>query len=248
MKTKTKLKVIAIIPSRYDSSRLKGKPIKDINGKPMIRWVYDQAKKIKGLDEIYIATDDARIRKVCKDFGANVILTSKDHKTGTDRISEVASRIEADIIINIQGDEPLIEPRIVEKVIQSMKRDKNIDVITLKSKLKNPVDILNCSTVKVVANKNDDLLYLSRSPIPYPQASLNLEYFKTLGIYGFRSEILKMYKDLEQSPIELIEEIELLRLLENNIKIKVYEVKSNSISVDTLKDLEKVRRILKKRK
>lgn len=234
------MKVLGVIPSRYESSRLPGKPLKDICGKPMVWWVYQLSKKVKGLTDVIVATDDQRIFDVCNELQMNVIMTSKEHETGTDRVAEVARKIKADIYITIQGDEPLLEPDVVQTAIDIMLDNQDVECATLKTVFKNPVDVVNATTPKVVCDKNEDILLFSRSPIPYPKASLDFKYYKPMGVYAFKPTILQLYVSLERGDIEKIEDIELLRLVENNIKIRIKEVNSNTIAVDTDKDLLRV--------
>ena len=236
------MKVLGVIPSRYASSRLPGKPLKDICGKPMVWWVYQLALKVKGLTDIVVATDDNRIMEVCKSYNMNCILTSSNCPTGTDRVAEVAKSISADLYITIQGDEPLLEPQTIQSLINLMKDNESIRCATLKTEYLNPVDVVNGTTPKVVNDKMGNIMLFSRAPIPYPKASLDYKYYKPLGVYGFRPEILSLYLSLDRGEIEKIEDIELLRLLENGVKIKIIEVKSNTIAVDTEKDLDRVRK------
>ncbi len=235
------MKIIGVIPARYNSSRFPGKPLADICGKPMIWWVYQQASQVKRLDKIYVATDDIRIEEICNNYGIPVITTSVEHVNGTERLTEVARKINADIYITIQGDEPLLEPTTIDKVIDVILSDPSIPCATLKTPFINPVDIVNSTTPKVVCDINENILLLSRSPIPYPKASLDYIYYKPIGVYAFKKEILLMYNKLERGRIEAIEDIELLRLVENGIKIRVGITMSDTIAVDTEKDLKRVR-------
>lgn len=239
------MKILGIIPSRYLSSRLPGKPLKDICGKPMVWWVYQKALEVRGLTDAIVATDDNRIIEVCNSLNMKCILTSSTCPTGTDRVAEVAKKLNADLYITIQGDEPLIEPPIVDLLIDLMVKDESIRCATLKTVYKNPVDVVNGTTPKVVNDNEGNILLFSRSPIPYPKASLDFKYYKPLGVYAFRPEVLSKYASLSRGEIEKIEDIELLRLIENGIKIRVIQVDSNSIAVDTEKDLYKVRCIIK---
>lgn len=238
------MKIVGVIPSRYQSSRLPGKPLKDICGKPMVWWVFNRAKLVDRLDEVYVATDDVRIQEVCHDYGIPVIMTSKDHPTGSDRLSEVARKIEADIYVTIQGDEPLLEPKTIDSVLDVMLSSDSIPCATLKTPFKNPVDVVNGTTPKVVCDLNEDIMLFSRAPIPYPKASLDYIYYKPIGVYAFRRPTLLMYGELPRGRIESIEDIELLRLVENGVKIRVGIVDSETIAVDTEKDLNRVRKII----
>lgn len=241
------MKIIGIIPARYASSRFLGKPLADICGHPMVWWVYQQAKKVDRIDNIYVATDDERIKQVCNENGISVIMTSTKHQNGTERLTEVAQKIIADYYITIQGDEPLLEPSTIDAVIDIILSDKRIPCATLKTPFHNPVDVVNGTTPKVVVDMNEDILLFSRAPIPYPKAALDYTYYKPIGVYAFRRETLLFYSTLKMGRIERIEEIELLRLVENGIKIRVGLVDSETIAVDTEKDLERVRKILEKK-
>ncbi|GIP55875.1 3-deoxy-manno-octulosonate cytidylyltransferase [Paenibacillus vini] len=235
------MNIIGVIPSRYSSSRLPGKPLADICGRPMVWWVYQRAKMVKRLKDVYVATDDVRIAEVCDQYGIKHIMTSQSHSNGTERVAEVAEIIEADIYVTIQGDEPLLEPSDIEAVIDTILSEDNIPCATLKTEYKNPVDVVNGTTPKVVCDVNEDILLFSRAPIPYPKASLDYKYYKPIGVYAFKREVLKYYSSLERGRIERIEDIELLRLVENGVKIRVGEVRSDTVAVDTEKDLERVR-------
>ena len=239
------MKVIGVIPARYASSRFPGKPLADICGKPMIWWVYQQAKKVKELTEIYVATDDKRIEDICNNYTIPVIMTSQSCKNGTERVAEVALKLPADIYVNIQGDEPILEPSVIQTALCNMLNDTSIKCVTLKMKLIHPADVVNGTIAKVVNDRNDNILFLSRSPIPYPKASVDYSYYKHIGLYVYSFDILKAYNNMPIGELEKVEDIELLRLLENGVKIKIKEVISNSIAVDTEKDLERVCQYIK---
>ncbi len=241
------MKIIGVIPARYGSGRFEGKPLADICGKPMIWWVYQQAKKVKELNEVYVATDDEKIESVCNSLNINVIMTSTKHKTGTDRIGEVASKIKADLYINIQGDEPLIEPKTIAKAILPFMQNKNIKVSNLMTKIKNPVDVVNFTIPKVITNKDDIGIYLTRSTAPYPKNSLDFSYYKQVCVYGFTPEALEFFCNSERGKIEQIEDIEILRFIEAGYPVQYIEVESDTVAVDTQKDLEKVIDIVKRK-
>ena len=234
-------KILGVIPSRYESSRLPGKPLRDICGKPMVWWVYQVALKVPGLTEAIVATDDERVVSACNELNIPTIMTSKQWINGTERVAEVASRIDAGLYVTMQGDEPLLEPLVVQKVIDIMLNDKQVKCATLKTAFHSPVDVVNGTTPKVVCDANDDIMLFSRAPIPYPKASLNYIYYKAIGVYAFRPEALALYRSLPPGFIERIEDIELLRLLENGVKIRIAEVASDTIAIDTEKDLNRVR-------
>jgi len=241
------MKVIGVIPARYGSTRLPGKPLLDICGKPMVQHVYDQALKSKLLTNVIIATESDKIQGICKLLGIPTTMTSDKCLNGSERVSEVAHDLEADVIVTIQGDEPLVEPENIDLVIQTLLSSKTADCATLKTKFSSPVDVVNATTPKVVCDIQGNILLLSRSPIPYPHSSISFDYYKGLGIYAFRPEIIKLYKNLEMTPIEKIEGIELLRLIENGYKIVTKTTQSKSISVDTIKDYHRVRKIIEER-
>ena len=240
------MKFLGVIPSRYASTRLEGKPLKDICGHTMVEWVYKRALKSK-LDGVVVATDDERIVDEVKSFGGNVILTRKDHINGTSRIAEVCETYtDYDVIVNIQGDEPLIEPDMINSIIDSFIEDNTIPMSTLKYKLTDMTEIENPNAVKVVTDKNDFAIYFSRSVIPYPR-NLNMDnYYKHVGIYGYKRDCVMEYAKMASTPLELSESLEQLRVLENGYKIKVLETPYKIIGVDTQEELERVREYITK--
>ncbi len=241
------MKIIGVIPARYKSSRFPGKPLADICGKPMIWWVYNQCKKVEDFDAVYVATDDERIFDTCKSLNIEVIMTSDSHKTGTDRLGEVARNIEADFYVNIQGDEPLIEPNTIKKIIDYKKENTDIEVINSMTLLNEDENVEKNSIVKVVAAENGDLIYLSRSPVPYPKNGGKIDYYKHLGLYGLSRDALLFYSVTPRAKIESIEDVEMLRFLENGYKIKIVEVASATIGVDLEEDIQRVEAAVKKR-
>lgn len=240
------MKFLGVIPSRYASTRLEGKPLKDICGHTMVEWVYKRALKSK-LDGVVVATDDERIVDEVKSFGGNVILTRKDHINGTSRIAEVCETYtDYDVIVNIQGDEPLIEPDMINSIIDLFIEDNTIPMSTLKYKLTDMAEIENPNAVKVVTDKNDFAIYFSRSVIPYPR-NLNMDnYYKHVGIYGYKRDFVMEYAKMASTPLELSESLEQLRVLENGYKIKVLETPYKIIGVDTQEELERVREYITK--
>jgi len=241
------MKVIGVIPARYRSSRLEGKPLKDICGKPMIWWVYEQVKKAKNIDEVYVATDDDRIFDKCRELDINVVMTRDDHKMMLERVWEVSEKVKGDIYVSIAGDEPLIEPENIDKVIGPLKQDKELLVSNLKTKITNPIDVVNWTTMKVVCNNKNDIILASRSPLPYPKATTEITYYKHMGTYALRKEALDFFYNTEKGHIESIEDFDLLRFLENHITVRAVDVNSKTVSVDTEKDLERVTKIMEKR-
>lgn len=243
------MKIVGVIPARYESSRFPGKPLADICGKPMIWWVYHQCLKVDELDEVYVATDDLRIEEACHLLGINVIMTSSEHMTGTDRIGEVARRIEADLYVNIQGDEPLLEPETIKMAIRPFFNDKNLLITNLMTKIEDPVEVVNCTVPKVIANKDGIGVYLTRAAAPYPKGKIEYNYYKQVCVYGFRPEALEFYCEYGakygKAYVESIEDIEILRFIENGYKVQYIEVASDTVAVDTKNDLEKVCKIIK---
>jgi 3-deoxy-manno-octulosonate cytidylyltransferase (CMP-KDO synthetase) len=241
------MKIIGVIPARYRSSRFPGKPLADIHGKPMVWWVYSQAVKVNEFDEVYVATDDKRIENKCIELDINVIFTSEDHPTGTDRVGEVARKIDADLYVNIQGDEPLILPETIEKAIEPFNSNKNISVTNLMTKIRKHEELLDITVPKVVVNANNEAIFLSRLPIPYPKGKFDVTFYKQVCVYGFTPESLEFYYNSERGAIEQIEDIELLRFIEGGLKVKILEVDQDTIGVDNEKDLSVVRKIIGER-
>lgn len=226
------MKVIGVIPARYRSSRFPGKPLVDILGKPMIWWVYQQCLKVPGLDEIYVATDDDRIRTACEGYGIPAIMTSEAHETGSDRVGEVAQKVEGDLFINIQGDEPLIDPREIQQAIDLF-RDPDVYFGSLRIEITDPDEIAATSTVKVVCDKNSDAMYFSRNVIPSnKKGGPAARVFRHVGIYAYRRDFLLKFVRLPQTELELGEGIEPLRAMENGYRIRVGETTYQSIGVD----------------
>ena len=244
------MKIIGVIPARYESSRFPGKPLADICGKPMIWWVYQQCKKVKDFEgNIYVATDSEKIMEVCKELSIKAIMTSNTHRTGTDRVGEVAQKISADLIINIQGDEPLLEEKTIRAAIEPFYHNPDLQISNLMTKIKDPVDVVNCTIPKVITNKDGIGIFLTRSASPFPKGNLSYCYYKQVCVYGFKPEALKFFcdygKKYGKAKIELVEDIEILRFIENGYKVQFLEVESDTIAVDTPDDLEKVRRFVR---
>ena len=245
------MKIIGVIPARYKSSRFPGKPLADICGKPMIWWVYQQCLKVEDFDSVYVATDDDKIFDACNKLNINVIMTSDKHPTGTDRIGEVARKIPADLIVNIQGDEPLLEPETIQAAIKPFYKDDNLQITNLMTKIKDPVDVVNFTVPKVITNKDGIGVYLTRSTAPYPKGKIGYAYYKQVCVYGFKPEALDFFckygEQYGKAKVEAIEDIEILRFIENGYKVQYVEVESDTVAVDTPNDLEKVREIVKGR-
>ncbi|MEK6725385.1 MAG: 3-deoxy-manno-octulosonate cytidylyltransferase [Deltaproteobacteria bacterium] len=243
------MNITAIIPARYASTRLPGKPLLDIAGKSMIQHVYERAWEAVLVNRVIVATDDRRILDAVKGFGGEVVMTSDAHKSGTDRLAEVATVLESDIIVNIQGDEPLIEPAMIDEAIRPLMEDGFIVMGSLKAEIRDEAELNNPNIVKVVVDRNDFALYFSRYPIPYfrdaSPLSLLTGHFKHIGLYVYRRDFLLEYAGMPQTPLEEAEKLEQLRALENGYRIKVPTTRLQSTGVDTEEDLEKVRRLLK---
>lgn len=235
------MKIIGVIPARYSSTRFPGKPLALINGKPMIQHVYENSVKSKLLQKVIVATDDKRIFDTVKNFGGYAIMTSGKHKSGTDRIGEIANKIKCDIAVNIQGDEPFINYRNIDNAIAPLLKDKRINVSTLCYKIKDKKEIANPNVVKVVFDKSNFALYFSRNPIPYNRDREKVNYYKHLGLYVYRKNYLVKLVKIKPTKLELAEKLEQLRILETGEKIKVVETKIDSHSVDTNEDLKKIK-------
>ena len=238
--------VTGIIPARYSSTRLPGKPLVLIHGKPMIQRVYEQAKKSKLLNRVIVATDDQRIFDFVKSFGGEVMMTSDKHVSGTDRLAEAAKMINCDIVVNIQGDEPFIDPKNIDIAIEPLLKDRTLNVSTLAYKITEPLDLENENKVKVVLDKNNFALYFSRNYIPFdmehnPAKVWTLKdriFYKHIGLYVYRKSFLMRFSKMKKSYLEGVEKLEQLRILENGDRIKVVINKKDSVSIDTAEDIE----------
>lgn len=233
-------KCIAIIPARFQSTRFPGKPLADIKGKPMIQHVYEKALLCKEIEDAIVATDDNRIAQVVQNFGGKVEMTSSSHQTGTDRIAEVLKKVKADIVLNIQGDEPTIHPNTLSQCVLALKNAPQADIATLKYLITKKEDVENPNIVKVVCDKNNFALYFSRHPIPYNRNNLQINYFKHIGIYAYRQDFLLKFSSLPQTIAEKCESLEQLRALENGYRIIVDLTEDHPIGIDTPEDLKKL--------
>ena len=253
--------IIAIIPARLHSTRLEGKLLLPLNGKPLILHTVEQARKARNLSRVIVATDSEEIVRVVQESGNEAVLTSPHHQSGSDRIAEVAENLpENSIIVNVQGDEPLISPMTIEKAVNAILQDESVDMATTCEPIHDLKDVLSADVVKVVTDKNGFALYFSRSPIPFPREAVrkygSLEnalrtdkhllslFRKHTGLYVYRREFLLKYTRFEQTNLEKTEMLEQLRALENGAKIKVVEVSESSIGVDTVEDFERVKMYL----
>ena len=237
------MKSICIIPARYSSTRLPGKPLKDICGKPMICRVYERAINSKLADEIIVATDDERIFQAVEKNSGRAMMTRADHKTGTDRLAEVAEKFpDAEVIVNVQGDEPLIEASLIDELIEQF-ADENLQMATVATELFDEEEMKNPNNVKVVIDKKNNALYFSRSLIPYPRNAGKAKVYKHIGIYAYRRNFLLDYAKMEPTELEKSESLEQLRALENGFKIRVIKSDCKFIGVDTEEDLKLVNEI-----
>ena len=237
------MKITAVIPARYDSTRFPGKPLADIAGEPMIKHVYQRVNDVKNLDNVIVATDDNRIYEEVKAFNGRVEMTSKDHSSGTDRIAEVAKSIDSDLIVNVQGDEPLIEPIMVEQALEPFYYDESLVMSTLKKEIESKNEINDPNIVKVVTDRDDFALYFSRSSIPH-RKKREINYYKHIGLYVYRRDFLLKFSGMQPTPLERTESLEQLRALENGYKIKVVETSFNTIGVDMPDDIKRVEEII----
>jgi 3-deoxy-manno-octulosonate cytidylyltransferase (CMP-KDO synthetase) len=238
------MKVLGVIPSRYDSSRFPGKPLIDLKGKSMIQRVYESCSKSKLFAEIIVATDDQRIYEHVLSFGGNVMMTAKTHKSGTDRCAEVLQKINKpfDVVVNIQGDEPLVKTEQFEALINCFQNEE-VKIATLAKKGLNYIDAQNRNRVKVVVNEDSKAMYFSRSPIPF-QEEVSAIYTKHIGLYAFRPDTLKELTKLKQSKLEQIESLEQLRWMENGYSIKVAYTNIETPNIDTPQDVENVLKMI----
>lgn len=246
--------IVGIIPARFASTRLMGKPLADIGGKPMIQHTYNSAKKSKLLDKVIIAVDDEKVLQVVKNFGAEAYMTPKDCASGSDRIAFVAEKIpDAEIIVNIQGDEPFIKGKMIDQAIEPLWIDNKVSLSTLARRISNVEEMKSPAVVKVVFDYHNYAMYFSRSPIPFVRdARTNLEkvqsadIYKHIGLYVYRRETLLKFTTLKPTDLEQIEKLEQLRFLENGFKMKIVVTEYDSLSVDTPRDLELARRFLER--
>lgn len=240
------MNIVGVIPARFGSMRLPGKPLADICGKPMIWWVYERVKTAEKLDEIYVATDDERINDVCEQYNIPVVMTANTHKTAANRLHEVSEKIKADFYIQLNGDEPLIDIWAVNATVPEeipQEREFGTNIIT---NISDPAQLMDPSNIKVVFDKEMNALYMSRAPIPFPFKSLNFQYYKHVGIIGYNKKMLDFYANSVPGTFETIEGIDTMRFIDYGKQLKLIEVPDcHSLSVDTDKDLEYVRAIIK---
>ena len=243
------MRVIGVIPARFKSSRLEGKPLADILGRPMVQHVYERARLARNLDDVLVATDDERIRRAVLEFHGKVVMTSAEHRSGTDRVAEAVAGLDADVVVNIQGDEPMLDPVMLEEVVAPFREGTPAGLVTLKKEVFHDAEFADPGVVKVVTDPHGNALYFSRSLIPYPRnRTAHFRVFEHVGVYAYTRACLLRLAALPVSPLEEIEGLEQLRALENGIAILVIETRSRTqgISVDTQADLERVREAMRR--
>jgi 3-deoxy-manno-octulosonate cytidylyltransferase (CMP-KDO synthetase) len=238
---------IGVIPARYKATRFEGKVLADLIGKPVIQHVYETAKNSTMLEDLIVAADDERIVKTVEDFGGKAVLTSVDHQTGTDRLTEVVNPLDVKIIVNIQADEPFIHHTMIDELINTMLSDKTIPIATMIKKIENTEEIADPNIVKVIIDRNNFALYFSRSPIPFERGERARSFYKHLGLYAYTKDFLFTYTNLPQSELERVESLEQLRVLEHGFRIKTVQTNFETIGIDTPEDLEKAKRTLLER-
>ena len=241
------MRVIGVIPARYKSSRLEGKALADIHGKPMIQHVWERCRRASSLEQLLVATDDVRIQEAVESFGGEVVMTDPEHASGTDRVAEAVSDVDCDVVVNIQGDEPMLDPLMIDELVEPFRADAGTEMVTLKHLITEESELSDPNVVKVVADIRGDALYFSRSLIPrLSSRSKDYQAFKHLGLYAYAKQCLAKLSCLEPTPLERIERLEQLRALENGIRIRVVLTKSQGrgVSVDTPEDLETARRLM----
>ena len=242
-------KVIVVIPARYGSVRLPGKPLISLAGKPMIQRVVERARLAERADRIIVATDDERIVKAVEGFGGEARMTRAEHRTGTERVAEVAAREKGDVFVNVQGDEPLLDPHAIDVAVNSLLEEPQASISTVATPIKTPADIMDPNVVKAVLDFDGNAIYFSRAPIPWVRDTTNkiqVRHLKHLGLYVFQREALLEYPTLPQGELERIEQLEQLRWLENGWKIRVAEVQHDAVSVDVPEDVARVEKLLQK--
>ena len=240
--------VVVVIPARYASTRLPGKPLVPLAGQPMVQRVYERVKLAKRVHRIIVATDDSRVVEAVQAFGGEARMTRPDHRTGTERVAEVAAHVEAEVFVNVQGDEPLLDPAAVDTAVAALVEEPKAEVVTVATPVKTPGDIMDPNVVKTVLDFDENALYFSRAPIPWVRdaaAHVVARHLKHLGLYCFERRALLEYPTLPQGELERAEQLEQLRWLENGWKIRVAEVEHDAISVDVPEDVERVEKLLR---
>lgn len=241
------MKIIGVIPARYASSRFPGKPLADICGRPMIWWVYRQIKNAKGIDAVYVATDDARIKEVCESYGINAVMTSESCATHLERLYEFSTKVDADFYINVNGDEPLIESKCIEDLLPTDVDPDSSYAANGMMILRDPIDAIDTSKIKIAVDMQGYGMYMARTPIPFPKGNAKFSLKKFVGVQCFTKKALEFVHNTKRGTIEAIEDIDEFRFLENGHRLKFVLTEATTLSVDTYKDLEKVKGILQKK-
>lgn len=245
------MEAIGVIPARYGSQRFPGKPLADLAGKPLVQHVWERAQEAGRLSRVIVATDDERILQAVRSFGGEAVMTRGNHPSGTDRVAEAVADRDVDIVVNIQGDEPLVETKIIDQLVAAFEADDSLKMATLAARVTDLSNQSDPNTAKVVVDKDGFALYFSRQPIPYVRDTISNQkwngYLQHIGMYGFRKDFLLAFTSLEPSPLEKVEALEQLRALEHGFHVKVIEVDHQPFNVDTVEDLERVRAIIEKR-
>jgi 3-deoxy-manno-octulosonate cytidylyltransferase (CMP-KDO synthetase) len=247
----SKPSVVAVIPARYASTRLPGKPLVPLAGKPMVQHVYERTKLASTVNRVIVATDDQRIIDAVRAFGGEARMTRADHRTGTERIAEVAAHETGDVFVNVQGDEPLIDPAAIDTAVQALLEGEPAQIATVATPIRFTADIMDPNIVKTVLDFDENALYFSRAPIPWvrdSQHKVHVKYWKHLGLYVFQRGALLEYPTLPQGELERIEQLEQLRWLENGWKIRVAEVEHDAVSVDVAEDVVRVEKLMEEEK
>ena len=240
------MKIICVIPARRESTRFFNKPMAEILGKPMVQWVYEHCKEVAEFSAVYVATDSEEIKERCESFGAEVVMTSSDHDTATERLYEVSTKIDADLYVMVNGDEPLLTREAIVRCIPSEIEEGSLYVSNLMTDFSNPVEVVDATNLKIVTDAHDRCLFISRSPIPYPKGNMDYVYHKFVGVGAFNRKALDFYHNTPRGPIEKIEENDSFRFIENNVPIYYYNCHCKSLSVDNRKYIAGVEEYMRK--
>lgn len=248
IKNRNIMNIICVIPARAESTRFFEKPLALILGKPMVQWVYEHCKEVEQFSEVYVATDSEKIKAAAESFGAKVVMTSSSHDTATERLYEVATKIEADLYVMVNGDEPLLTKDYIVQCIPPQVKADELYVSNLMTDFENPVEVVDATNLKIVTDQHNRCLFISRSPIPYPKGNMDYVYHKFVGVGAFNRTALDFYHNTPRGPIEKIEENDSFRFIENNVPIYYYNCHCKSLSVDNRKDIAGVEEYLKHQK
>jgi len=233
-----------VLPARFGSTRFPGKPLASISGKPLIQWVYQGASRVRGANRVLVATDDVRIAAVVRGFGGEVVMTRGSHQTGTDRVAEVAKSLRADVVVNLQGDEPIFDPAMVEDMVAVLSRDPEVEIATACHPIQDTESLQSPHVVKVVVDQQRRALYFSRAPIPSGALFDGARALRHVGVYAFRREALAKFAKLPRTPLEIAEQLEQLRALEHGMTIAVVETRHATVGVDVPADIKNVERFV----